>query len=187
VQLPAGSIDQHTNYLRALATQFAGETGLPLSSLGIVQDNPSSADAMKTARDDLVIEAQTLNTSNSLGLEKLAHMILALKSNVSVFGLSYAERQVKPKFLNPAMPSSVARADTIVKLISAFPFLADTNLALTEAGFDMDQVRELESERKRTNAQGVMESLQVSVNENEATAPAKTEVIEYENLEKEEE
>jgi hypothetical protein len=78
------------------------------------------------------------------------------------------------------MPSSVARADTIVKLISAFPFLADTNLALTEAGFDMDQVRELESERM--GAQG-----RQLINSALGGEPlGKIETVEYENLEKEE-
>jgi hypothetical protein len=36
--------------LRQLAAQFAGETGVPLNSLGVVQDNPSSAEAIYATR-----------------------------------------------------------------------------------------------------------------------------------------
>jgi hypothetical protein len=76
------------------------------------------------------------------------------------------------------MPSSVARADTIVKLISAFPFLADTNLALTEAGFDMDQVREINAEKSAALAEADLQSILSASDEN-------TEVVEYENVDKE--
>ena len=44
-QFPQASTEPHAAELRAVATMFAGETSIPVSYLGIVQDNPASADA----------------------------------------------------------------------------------------------------------------------------------------------
>ena len=38
-----GSMQPHIDYMRSLAARFSGETNVPISELGIVQDNPSSA------------------------------------------------------------------------------------------------------------------------------------------------
>src|SRR5690606_9676835 len=56
------SMQPHNEHLRSIAARFCAETSLPLSSIGIVQDNPSSAEAIYAAKEDLVIEAHA--TSN---------------------------------------------------------------------------------------------------------------------------
>ena len=45
-QLAQMSMQPHIEYMRLLASQFSNTTGVPLSSLGVVSDNPSSAEAI---------------------------------------------------------------------------------------------------------------------------------------------
>lgn len=63
-QLSQGSMQPHSDYIRSLAARFSGETNVPLSSLGVVSDNPSSAEAIYAAKEDMVIDAQNLNGDN---------------------------------------------------------------------------------------------------------------------------
>ena len=45
-QIAAASMEPHIAYMRNLAARFSGATNVPISELGIVQDNPSSAEAI---------------------------------------------------------------------------------------------------------------------------------------------
>ena len=63
--IPQQSMEPFLAMKRALAAEFSAATSLPISALGIVQDNPSSAEAIYAAKEDLVIEAQ--NTTRSIG------------------------------------------------------------------------------------------------------------------------
>ncbi|MGO4984861.1 hypothetical protein [Collinsella sp. Sow4_E3] len=57
-QFPQVSMQPHAELLRFWGTLFSGETGIPVGSLGIIQDNPSSAEAIYAAKEDLVLEAE---------------------------------------------------------------------------------------------------------------------------------
>ena len=48
-QISQQSVQPHVEQMRELASRFAGETSVPVSSLGVVTDNPSSAEAMHAA------------------------------------------------------------------------------------------------------------------------------------------
>ena len=62
---------------------------------------------------------------------------------------------VQAKFRNPAMPSVVSQSDAMVKMISALPWLADSDVALEEFGFSDDQIQRLRSDRRRARAQSI--------------------------------
>ena len=48
----------HTDQLRMFASLFAGETGLTLDDLGFATENPSSAEAIKAAHENLRLTAR---------------------------------------------------------------------------------------------------------------------------------
>lgn len=56
-QLTQGSMQPHIDYMRSLAVRFSGETNVSLSELGVVSDNPSSAEAIYAAKEALVAAA----------------------------------------------------------------------------------------------------------------------------------
>jgi len=57
-QFTQQSMQPHVDQLRMFASLFAGETGLTLDDLGFATENPSSADAIKAAHENLRLTAR---------------------------------------------------------------------------------------------------------------------------------
>lgn len=119
-QLAQGSMQPLTEYSRDLAAQFAGETSIPISSLGIIHDNPASAEAIAAAERDMVQLAEHLNESNGMAMRNVALMAMAMGSGIgtSIDGLSDAQRSVTADFRDPSMPNIAATADAWTKIAS---------------------------------------------------------------------
>lgn len=156
-QFPQMSMQPHTEYLRSLASLFAGETNIPLNALGIVHDNPSSAEAIRAAENYLIIDAQDLNESNGAALRNIGLLIHAVKENTTIDQLSDEVKSIEVKWRNPSLPSVVSQSDAIVKQISAIPWLAETEIALEELGYDEEQRMRLLSDKRRLEAQAALE------------------------------
>ena len=139
-QFTAASMQPHTDYMRSLAARFAGETSIPISSLGVVSDNPSSAEAIYAAKEDLIIEAEDLNELNARALRNVGLMALAITNNVPLANLDAQQRDIQPRFMNPARPSLVSQADAMTKQASVFPALVNTRVYWEELGYTHEQV-----------------------------------------------
>ena len=157
-QLSQGSMQPHIDYMRALAARFSGETNVPLSELGVVTDNPSSAEAIYAAKEALVIDAQNLNADNGEALRDVAIMALAVKDGTDYATVAGAGLAVQAKVRNPAMPSVVSQSDAMVKMISVLPWLAESDVALEELGFSDDQIQRLRSDRAKSQSRALVAS-----------------------------
>lgn len=162
-QLAQYSMQPHIDYMRSLAARFSGETSIPVSELGVISDNPSSAEAIYAAKESLVIEAETLNESNGYALKEIGMMALACEQNKPLDELSDDELSIKPRFKNPAMPSIVSQADAISKIISAIPYIAETRVALEEFGFNDDQITRILADKQRIQTQQTLNDILSSV------------------------
>jgi hypothetical protein len=158
-QLPQMTMQPHVDYMRSLAARFAGETNIPVSSLGIIHDNPSSAEAIYAAKEDLIIDAQALNASNSRALRNLALMAASAITGRPVDALDDAESDIMPRFKNPALPSPVSQADAMVKQIAAIPWIGGSRVALEQLGYTEEQITRLLSDRRRTEALKALDGL----------------------------
>lgn len=152
-QLSQGTMQPHVDYMRSLAARFSGETNVPISELGIVSDNPSSAEAIYASKEALVIDAQNLNSDNGEALQRVAQMALAVENGTDLATVQNTTLNLQTKFKNPAIPSLVSQADAIVKAVSAFPWLANSDVALEEFGFNDEQIQRLQQDRRRAQAQ----------------------------------
>ncbi|HIW77057.1 MULTISPECIES: phage portal protein [Gordonibacter] len=153
-QLSQMSMQPHTEYMRSLAARFSGETNIPVSSLGVIHDNPSSAEAIYVAKEDLIIEAMNLNKTNGIALRNVALLVIAMLQNKPLPKLKDDERAIKAHFRNPAMPSVVSQADAMCKIASAAPWIAETEVFLEEIGFDEAQRDRLLSDKRKASAVG---------------------------------
>lgn len=162
-QLPSNSPAALIELVRADAMLFSGATGVPLNSLGIVQDNPSSAEAIAEARKDLTDEAEALiDEQLTPAMRDVALMAMAVESNRTVGQLDDAQLSVMPRFANPAMPSLAARTDAAMKIASVEGSgFAGTDVFYEMVGFDQATIARLRSERRRSQAR---ESLFLDVN-----------------------
>ena len=152
-QLAQLTMQPHVDYMRALAAQFSGATGVPLSSLGVVSDNPSSAEAIYAAKEDAVVDIQAYVDGLKRSLRDVCYMVLASEDGHASF---YDELDAAPgvmiHFANPAMPSIVSQSDAMVKQVSAIPWLADSDVTLRELGYTDEQITQLRSDRRRSQA-----------------------------------
>ena len=149
-QLPSNSPQALISLIEADAKLFAGATGVPLNSLGVVQDNPSSAEAIAEARKDLTDEAEALiDEQLTPALREVAVMAMCVESNRTPDRLDEAQLSVMPHFANPAMPSVSARVDAAMKLGSQDAGFVGTDVYYELAGFDRPTIARIQSQKRR--------------------------------------
>lgn len=155
-QLSPASPQPYIDILRTYAQMFSGATGVPLNSLGIVQDNPSSAEAINAAREDIIIAAQDLIESNKPGLKNMALMAMAVAENKTIDELTDDQKSVTAHFSDPSKPSIVSQADAIVKIASVAPWIAESEVFLEYLGFEDADKKRLLQDKAKVNAQNML-------------------------------
>lgn len=161
------SMQPHFDHLRTLAALFAGETGLPLSSLGIVHDNPSSAEAIYAGKEDLVIDAKAEQRVLSTPLRRSAITAVMLRDGLSEPPAELAS--LRANWLNPATPSVVSASDALVKQATVMPWLAESEVALEMLGYDEGAIARLMADKRRTQGPTILQQLRGAL---AAEAPA---------------
>lgn len=159
-QFPQQSMQPHNEHLRMIASRFSGETSIPLGSLGVVQDNPSSAEAIYAAKEDLVIEAQDAGTAFGARLKRIGQSIVMLRDGLTEVPAEL--RRLEVNWQNPATPSVVSAADAVVKQVAAVPWLAESPLVLKRLGYNQPEVVQLLADKRRAEQQVQMRELLAS-------------------------
>ena len=153
-QLPSNQPDALIRLIETDAKLFAAATGVPLQSLGIVQDNPSSAEAIVEARRDLIEDAQSFEDEHLIpALRQIALLAMMVESNKpSVDDLDEVQRSVMPHFKNPAMPSIAATTDAAMKIATVNPAFANTDVFFEMVGFDHATISRVNSQMRMNQA-----------------------------------
>lgn len=151
-QLSQGSMQPHTDYMRSLAARFSGETNVPISTLGVIHDQPASAEAIYAASEPLIIECEDFNEGARDSLRTLALMALAAEVDAPIADLDDRYRDFTVNFANPAMPSIVSQTDAMVKLAAVVPGFAGTDTFWEQIGFSEDMRKKVENEIRRNGA-----------------------------------
>ena len=159
VQLTPPGMNDHILYMRQLAAQFAGETRLPLSSLGVISDNPSSAEAIYAAKEGLVIEAENMNRQNARCMENVARLMMATEQGVPFAQLPDNLRRVQVHWKRPDRASVATMVDAMVKIASAVDGFGGTSESLRMAGFDEGEIERIQSELGRRQGMQVLQML----------------------------
>ncbi|MCR2051440.1 phage portal protein [Actinomyces bowdenii] len=169
--IPQQSMEPFNAMKRALAGEFSAATNLPISALGIVQENPSSAEAIYAAKEDLVVEATNATRTIGYGLNRIMQDILCLRDGIHFMDMPDEMRRVHTRWRNPAMPSVVSQSDAMVKQIGAIPELALTDVALEELGYSQEQIMRIRSQVRRASAGSTLDRL---LSERKSEAPTIT-------------
>lgn len=148
-QLSGNSPQPFIDELRALACQFSGATGVPLNSLGIVQDNPSSAEAIGAAREDICLIAERDIEADRSTLRRVCRAALAVDSNTTVDGLDEGDAAVVASFASPMLYSLSARTDAALKVASVDGAFAGSDEFRRMVGFDEAAIAQMRSDEAR--------------------------------------
>lgn len=151
--LPQMTMQPLTDMYRMIATQFSGATGVPVSNLGIVTDNPPSAEALYADDRRLVNTARAQNRILGSSLKRVAQRVVRLRDGVE---MSDELRRIDTSFANPAFTSPATSADALIKLANVFPWLSESEVALEFAGFSHAEITRLLSDKRRAQAGSVL-------------------------------
>lgn len=119
-QFQTGSMTPHVEQLKALASMFAGETGLTLDDLGFVTSNPSSAEAIKAAHEGLRLAATKAQRCFSVGFVNVGYIGACIRDNMAYVREEVAKTKVmwRPTF-EPDAASLSLIGDGAIKLNQA--------------------------------------------------------------------
>lgn len=156
-QLQQATMTPHSDMLRTVAMAFSGETGIPPHSLGIIHDNPSSAEAIRAAEHDLLIDV-TYQNKYVLGTAVTNIARLAVMVRDGLTEPPAESWNLSARFADPEFRSTSANADAYVKMAGSNPELGMSSVLL-ETVFDDDQVERIQVERTRSQAGGLVSQL----------------------------
>jgi len=151
-QLSGNSPQPFVDELRALACQFSGATGVPLNSLGIVQDNPSSAEAIGAAREDICLLAARDIREDQPVLRSVALAALAVQLNTTVDRL-LAEHpelaKLSARFGSPMLRTPGEMSNFVTQVSSVRPGFGQTDYAARMLGVPDEQLDAVKSDEVR--------------------------------------
>ncbi|TDF92036.1 phage portal protein [Arthrobacter terricola] len=157
-QLAQASMQPHSEMLRTIGLMVSSETTIPVGYLGIIHDNPSSADAILASESDLVAMVEDELASINLSRVDLARNILAVKNGEWTPAMERDLRGLKSRFLDPGTPTMAAKADAGVKFAGAFPD-GDPEVAMEIYGLDRSQIERMNIYRAKQAAGSRLDTL----------------------------
>ncbi len=166
---PQQSMEPHIAHLRSVATRFAGETNLPVSSLGIVQDNPASAEAIYAAKEELITEAEAADDVFGATWVEAVRTGYMLREKLTEPPPEL--RKLRAKWRDPATPSRSAASDSVLKTVQAFPWMAESPVALEQLGWDQTTIARALSDKATAPAAPAVAAAPVPAASPAAPAP----------------
>jgi hypothetical protein len=174
-QFPQLTMQPHMDHLRAIATLFAGATDMSVSSLGIIHDQPASAEAMHAAHLDLVLNAEAAQDTFGFGWLDAARMAVMIRDNMDTpTGELFTMRA---KWRDPATPTKMSAAQAVVAQVQAGILPANSAVTLEQLGYDETTILRIQADAARNAAGDRLTQLveaSRALRESQAPAPSVT-------------
>ena len=156
-QFQQATMGPHLEMYRQLAQNFCSATNLPQSAVGLFADNPASAEAMQAAEYALSDEGEYQWRVFDPRLVRVVQDVVMLRDGLpepppESWGVQ--TRWTPCRYVSPQ-----ASSDYITKVVQALPRVADTDVALRKAGFTQPEIDEMNAQRTRAAAPGVLQQL----------------------------
>ncbi len=141
-QFAQQSQEPHNAHLRTIATMFAGETSLPLNSLGVVSDNPASAEAIQQAKEDMILLAQSCHTTFGFGWRRMMRHAVMVKEGLTempddLLGL-------KARWRDPSTPTNASRAQAVSEQVREEILPPHAAVTYELLGYDPNTIQRLQ-------------------------------------------
>lgn len=157
-QFPQYSFEPHSAQLRQTASMFAAATSMPPDMMGVLTDNPSSAEAIDKAQKELCLAAEQCQSWFGPAWERIIGRAQKLA------GPDGSVQAVACQWRNPSTPSRAAAADAAVKLVQAGILPADSDVTYDMLDLSDRQRRTLRKEQRAARAQGNIDQLRARMN-----------------------
>ena len=158
-QMQQASMQPHSDMFKSIGLQVSSETSMPMIYLGIQENQPASADAIRAAEADMIslIEYQ-IELSYESAMLNLARKVLAIKRGTSFSNVERDTRGLSVRFADPGTPTVSARADAALKYTQAFPN-GDPELAMELYGLSDDQIKRNTEHMRRSQSSALVDRL----------------------------
>lgn len=151
-QFDASSPSPHTDVLRTHAQMFSAASSLPPTALGVVTDNPTSAESVRAQLEELLVLCRNASITFGSAWERVMKTAVALKNGLSYEDLPDDVHALKARFADPSTPTLSSQADAVMKLVSAGIVPADSDVVLEKLGFSESDILRIKTERIKAQA-----------------------------------
>jgi hypothetical protein len=144
-QFAQQTMQPNVEQLRSIAQMFASEASLDVGSLGIVQDNPSSAEAIRARNEELGVKIENWRSSVLAPTWKriLGHGAAMVDGSAL---LAEEVSSIAPQWGSWSAPSEVSQAQAALARVQAVPRLAETDVELEHMGFSADEIKRIRAD-----------------------------------------
>ena len=156
-QFAQQSMAPHIEQMRSLASLLAAESDLMPDTLGVIQDNPSSAEAIDARKEELRLTAESCISTFGGALERTMRRALRTIDDSPAARAEYA--RLRSRFRNPATPSMAAAADATVKLVGAGVLSPTSEVTYDGMNFTEDQRETLRAEARQARSTSLIAGL----------------------------
>jgi hypothetical protein len=183
-QLSGNSPQPFIDELRSLATQFSSATKVPLDALGITTENPSSAQAIASARENMILTCMRDIEADKATLRRVMRAALAIEHNVTTDELPEGLRDVQAVFSEPVLYSKSVLADWGQKVNSVVDGFGETTTGMRMMGIPEEEIPTVQAEiRKNQARQAAMNALAAPIVPQQPEPQPQQQVDEDENPE----
>lgn len=121
-QFQSASLAPYSEYLKTMASLFAGETGLTLDDLGFVTSNPSSAEAIRSAHENLRLTARKAQRTFSTGFINAGYLSACVRDNFEYRRQAIADTQMTfAPIFEPDSTAIASIGDAVYKINQVIP------------------------------------------------------------------
>lgn len=149
-QFQQATMQPHVDMIRSDAALFSGETGIPVDTLGIIHDNPSSAAGVDARFKKLNAAATWANLTFGSGWADVMRLAVIMREDnpKAADPLKQLEANLRP----PHVASVGEASDAMTKQAAVIPWIGETTVALRRLGYSKAEIDEMTSERRRSEA-----------------------------------
>ena len=157
-QLQQATFQPHGEMLKGIGLMVSSETSIPVGYLGIIHDNPSSADAIRASESDLIAVVEAELPSYGMSRVDLARNVLAVKHGEWTAAMEAELRGLSAHFRDPGTTSKAAQADAGLKFTQTFPD-GDPEVAMEVYGLDKQQIERMNAYRAKAEGSAKLSAL----------------------------
>lgn len=149
-QFQQATMQPHVDMIRSDAAMFSGETGIPVDTLGVIHDNPSSASGVDARYKKLNAGAEKAIKGFEGSWADLMRLAVMVRDDDPKAADDLS--QMSANFRRPHEPTVGEASDAMVKQVTAIPWLAESTVALRRLGYTKAEIDELLADKRRVDA-----------------------------------
>jgi hypothetical protein len=155
-QLAGGDPSSYKNMADLILSEIASVSSLPPHFLGILHDNPSSADSLRASEAGLTSKAAAKQNAFGKSWERVGKLMKAVRT-----GADLADIECKVVWCDPATRSESQAADAVVKLVQAG--ILSKSGALRRLGYSQSDIEQELHDAERDAMAGANPELSMAV------------------------